>query len=44
VRPLELGLAKAKRSTFFDAFPRFPMAWFVALLISQTRTVCEPGY
>jgi hypothetical protein len=28
----ELGLSEVKRSTFFDAFPRFPIAWFTALL------------
>ncbi len=28
----ELGLSKVKRSTFFDAFKRFPVEWFVTLL------------
>lgn len=28
----ELGLLKVKRSTFFDAFKRFPVEWFVGLL------------
>ena len=28
----ELGLLKVKRSTFFDAFQRFPAAWFAGLL------------
>jgi hypothetical protein len=28
----ELGLPEVKRSTFFDAFQRFPIAWFVSLL------------
>jgi hypothetical protein len=28
----ELGLGEVKRSTFFDAFQRFPVAWFVSLL------------
>jgi hypothetical protein len=28
----ELGLLKVKRSTFFDAFRRFPIAWFASLL------------
>ena len=28
----ELGLPKVKRATFFDAFQRFPVAWFASLL------------
>ena len=28
----ELGLLKVKHSTFFDAFQRFPVAWFAGLL------------
>jgi len=28
----ELGLPKVKRATFFDAFQRFPIAWFASLL------------
>jgi hypothetical protein len=28
----ELGLPKVKHSTFFDAFQRFPVAWFASLL------------
>ena len=28
----ELGLPEVKRSTFFDAFQRFPVAWFADLL------------
>jgi hypothetical protein len=28
----ELGLPEVKRSTFFDAFQRFPTAWFASLL------------
>jgi hypothetical protein len=28
----ELGLPEVKRSTFFDAFQRFPIAWFANLL------------
>jgi hypothetical protein len=28
----ELGLPEVKRSTFFDAFQRFPIAWFASLL------------
>ena len=28
----ELELLKVKRSTFFDAFQRFPVAWFAGLL------------
>jgi len=28
----ELGLGKVKHSTFFDAFQRFPVAWFASLL------------
>jgi hypothetical protein len=35
----ELGLAKAKRSTFFDAFQRFPVAWFVTLLTTLLTTI-----
>ena len=35
----ELGLAKVKRSTFFDAFQRFPVAWFVTLLTALLTTI-----
>ena len=28
----ELELSEVKRSTFFDAFQRFPVAWFAGLL------------
>ena len=30
--PLELELGEVKRSTFFDAFQRFPVVWFANLL------------
>ena len=30
--PLELELGEVKRSTFFDAFHRFPVVWFANLL------------
>lgn len=35
----ELDLAKVKRSTFFDAFQRFPVAWFVTLLKALLTTI-----
>jgi len=35
----ELELDKVKRSTFFDAFQRFPVAWFAGLLSFVLATV-----
>jgi len=35
----ELGLGKVKHSTFFDAFDRFPVAWFAKLLSFLLMTV-----
>ena len=35
----ELELEEVKRSTFFDAFHRFPVAWFAALLSFVLATV-----
>lgn len=35
----ELELDEAKRSTFFDAFRRFPVAWFAGLLAFLLATV-----
>ncbi len=34
-----LGLQAVKRSTFFDAFQRFPVEWFVTLLATLLTTV-----
>lgn len=35
----ELGLQVVNRSTFFDAFQRFPVEWFVTLLTTLLTTV-----
>lgn len=35
----ELGLGEVKRSTFFDAFNRFPLQWFVILLTTVLTAV-----
>jgi hypothetical protein len=35
----ELGLTKVRRSTFFDAFQRFPVAWFFTLLTTLLTTI-----
>ena len=35
----ELGLTLVKRSTFFDAFQRFPVTWFAGLLTFLLATV-----
>jgi len=35
----ELALDEVKRSTFFDAFQRFPVAWFASLLAFLLTTV-----
>ncbi len=37
--PPELELGEVKRSTFFDAFKRFPVVWFVNLLAFLLTTV-----
>lgn len=37
--PPELELGEVKRSTFFDAFRRFPVAWFANLLAFLLATV-----
>ncbi|MBU1662504.1 MAG: hypothetical protein KKD28_13645, partial [Chloroflexi bacterium] len=34
-----LGLSKVKRSTFFDAFNRFPVKWFATLFTVVLTTI-----
>ena len=38
----ELELGQVKRSTFFDAFQRFPVAWFASMLSFLLMTVVWP--
>jgi hypothetical protein len=39
----ELELGEVKRSTFFDAFQRFPVAWFASMLSFLLATVVWPA-
>ena len=39
----ELGLGEVKRSTFFDAFHRFPVVWFASLLSFLLAAVAWKG-
>ena len=39
----ELGLEQVKRSTFFDAFNRFPVRYFQILLATLLGTLCLPA-
>jgi hypothetical protein len=39
----ELELGAVKRSTFFDAFQRFPVAWFAGMLAFLLATVVWPA-